>query len=198
MTRSNSSELLWVFGECFTRTTLPARIVGMAMRVSCQSGKFHGIIARIGPRGRYETYALTGPVAAGASASIWGPFSAYQSASCAHFSTSASASEKTFPISVVITFARRALCFLKMFARFERSCARLWTDRLREHWKLLSACATTSSVCAGLKNENVSISAPVDGFTVVKPEVLMIAPFYRQSARSEMLRTDRKLSSPSQ
>src|SRR5262249_49812326 len=94
MTRSNSRELLWVFGECFTRTTLPARIVGMAMRVSCQSGKFHGIIARIGPRGRYETYALTGPGAAGASASIWGPFSAYQSASCAHFSTSASASEK--------------------------------------------------------------------------------------------------------
>src|SRR5262245_30035926 len=125
MTRSNSSELLWVFGECFTRTTLPARIVGMDMRVRCQSGKFDGIIARIGPRGRYETYALTGPVAAGASASIWGPLSAYQSASCAHFSTSASASERIFPISVEMTFARWDLFCLKMFARLERSCARL-------------------------------------------------------------------------
>jgi len=52
MTRSNSSELLWVFGECFTKTTLPARIVGNAMRVNCQIGKFHGMIARIAPRGR--------------------------------------------------------------------------------------------------------------------------------------------------
>ena len=52
MTRSNSSELLCVLGECFTKTTLPANIVGMAMRVSCQIGKFQGIIARIGPRGR--------------------------------------------------------------------------------------------------------------------------------------------------
>src|SRR5215472_8749727 len=49
MTRSNSSELPCVLDECFTKTTLPANNVGMAIRVSCQIGKFHGIIARIGP-----------------------------------------------------------------------------------------------------------------------------------------------------
>src|SRR5215510_7831872 len=110
MTRSNSSELLCVLGECFTKTTLPANIVEMAMRVSCQIGKFHGIIARIGPRGRQETYALTVPVGAGSSAIIFGPCSAYQSASCALFSISASASEKIFPISVVCFGLFRIAC----------------------------------------------------------------------------------------
>src|SRR5262249_17325865 len=128
MIRSNSSELLWVFSECFTRTTLPANIVGMAMRVSCQIGKFQGMIARMGPRGRYETYALTAPVEAGSSARMLGPCSAYQSASCAHFSTSASASERIFPISVVITFASVALFLLSAAARFERRLARLCAD----------------------------------------------------------------------
>src|SRR5215467_16218742 len=112
-------------------------MVGTAMRVSCQIGKFHGMMARIGPSGRYETYALTVPVGAGSSAMILGPCSAYQSASCAHFSTSASASEVIFPISVVITFASRTLFFLRAPARFENSCARLWTDSFRNDWKLL-------------------------------------------------------------
>src|SRR5215472_9468028 len=63
MTRSNSSELPCVLDECFTKTTLPANNVGMAIRVSCQIGKFHGIIARIGPsvqivtRDRSQTFA---------------------------------------------------------------------------------------------------------------------------------------------
>src|SRR5262245_55766253 len=126
-------------------------------------------------------YALTIPVGAGSSAIICGPCSAYQSASCAHFSTSASASDKIFPISVVMTFASCALFFLKVLARLEKSWARSSTGSLRKHWKLLSACATTSSVCAGVKNQNVSISEPVDGFTVVKPEVLMAAPFHQRS-----------------
>src|SRR5215813_7729150 len=130
MRRSNSSELRWVFGECFTRTTLPASIVGMAMRVSCQTGKFQGMIARMGPRGRYETYALTAPVGAGSSAMILGPCSAYQPASCAHFSISASASERIFPISVVITFASGDLFLLNAAARFDRRLARLCADIL--------------------------------------------------------------------
>jgi hypothetical protein len=37
-TRSTSSELPCVLGECFTKTTLPANIVGMAIGVSCQIG----------------------------------------------------------------------------------------------------------------------------------------------------------------
>ena len=122
--RSSSSELLCVLGECFTKTTLPASSVGMPMRVTCHRGKFHGMIPSIGPSGKYETYASTLPVGAGASANICGPCSAYQSASQAHFSTSASASERIFPISIVITFASCALFFRNVAARFERSCAR--------------------------------------------------------------------------
>src|SRR5262245_19831666 len=176
-TRSNSSELLCVFGECFTSTTLPASMVGSAMRVSCQIGKFHGMIARIGPSGRYDTYASTPPVGAGASASICAPFSAYQSASRALFSTSASASEMIFPISVVITFASWALFFLNVSASCKRSCARRYSDNFRNDWKLLSARASTASVSVELKNENVSICSPVDGFTVEKPDEFILAPF---------------------
>jgi hypothetical protein len=47
-------ELLCVFVECFTSTTLPATNVGRAMRVSCQIGKFHGMMAGIGPSGRSD------------------------------------------------------------------------------------------------------------------------------------------------
>src|SRR5215470_20277608 len=111
----------------------------MAMRVNCQIGKFHGMIARIGPRGRYETYALTAPVVAGSSAMILGPCSAYQSASCAHLSTSASASERIFPISVVITFASGALFLLNAAARFDRKPARLCADTFLNDRKVLSA-----------------------------------------------------------
>src|SRR5215468_2302133 len=34
----------------------------------------------------------------------------------------------------------------------------------------------TSSVCAGVKYENVSISSPVDGFTVANPALFIFAP----------------------
>src|SRR5262245_228385 len=98
-----------------------------------------------------------------------GPCSEYQSASCAHFSISASASEKIFPISVEMTFASCALFFLKAFPSSTRSWARLWTGSLRNDRKLLSARATTSSVCAGVKYENASISSPLHGFTVANP-----------------------------
>jgi hypothetical protein len=58
------------------------------------------------------------------SANVCGPCRAYQSPSLAHFSTSASASKRVFPISVVITFASCAWFFRNVAARFERSCAR--------------------------------------------------------------------------
>src|SRR5262245_54650978 len=60
---------------------------------------------------------------------------------------------------------------------------------LRNDWKLLSARSTTSSVCAGVKYENVSISAPVEGFTVAKPEAFMMTPF--ASCFSRSLTTER-------
>src|SRR5262249_10435675 len=103
----------------------------MAMRVSCQIGKFHGMIARLGPRGRKETYALTVPVGAGSSAIIFGPCSAYQSASCALFSISASASEKIFPIFVEMTFASCALFFLTLFPSGVKRRARFGRESLR-------------------------------------------------------------------
>src|SRR5215510_1840199 len=98
-----------------------------------------------------------------------GPCSAYQSASWAHFSISASASERIFPISVEMTFASRALFLLKAPPRSARSWARLWTESLRNARKLSSARATAVSICPGVKNENASISSPVDGLTVANP-----------------------------
>src|SRR5262249_21231338 len=79
-------------------------------------------------------------------------------------------------ISVEMTFASCALLFLKVFPRSARSWARLWTESLRNDRKLLSARATTFSVCAGAKYENASISSPVVGFTVANPGLFIFAP----------------------
>ena len=40
-----ASALPVTFGECLSRTALPAARVGMAKRMTCQNGKFHGITA---------------------------------------------------------------------------------------------------------------------------------------------------------
>ena len=40
-----ASALPVTFGECLSRTALPAARVGMATRMTCQNGKFHGITA---------------------------------------------------------------------------------------------------------------------------------------------------------
>jgi hypothetical protein len=40
---------------CFRTITLPAISAGAACRISCHSGKFHGMIARIGPSGSNAT-----------------------------------------------------------------------------------------------------------------------------------------------
>ena len=39
------------FGACFSTPTLPAIRVGAANRNTCQSGKFHGMIAKTAPSG---------------------------------------------------------------------------------------------------------------------------------------------------
>jgi hypothetical protein len=39
------------FEACFSNPTLPAASAGAAKRNTCQNGKFHGMIARIGPIG---------------------------------------------------------------------------------------------------------------------------------------------------
>ena len=39
------------FEACFSSPTLPAIRAGTAKRIACQSGKFHGMMARTGPSG---------------------------------------------------------------------------------------------------------------------------------------------------
>jgi len=148
------------------------------MRVSCQMGKFHGMIARIGPRGRYETYALTRPVGAGASASICGPCSAYQSASRAHFSTSASASERIFPISVVITLLAGS-CFSSASQRDVREAvlvdARVTFETIGSSSRLGRALLQFRR---SYKKENVSICSPVEGLIVLKPDDCIVILYF--------------------
>jgi hypothetical protein len=39
------------FEACFSRITFPAMSAGAACLKTCQNGKFHGMMARMGPRG---------------------------------------------------------------------------------------------------------------------------------------------------
>ena len=45
------------FEACLSSPTLPAIRAGAANRMTCQSGKFHGMIASTGPIGWYRTKA---------------------------------------------------------------------------------------------------------------------------------------------
>ena len=45
----------WVVGACLRSAALPAMSVGAANRTTCHSGKFHGMMARITPRGSKAT-----------------------------------------------------------------------------------------------------------------------------------------------
>jgi hypothetical protein len=52
--RKTSSSAIAVpetFGACLSSAVLPARIAGAAKRITCQSGKFHGMTAKITPIG---------------------------------------------------------------------------------------------------------------------------------------------------
>jgi len=42
-------------GACFKSTVFPAMSVGTAMRITCQKGKFHGMMERMTPSGRNVT-----------------------------------------------------------------------------------------------------------------------------------------------
>ena len=48
---------------CLRRPALPAMRAGAAKRKTCQNGKFHGMIASTGPRGRNATKLLPASVA---------------------------------------------------------------------------------------------------------------------------------------
>ena len=48
---SRNSAVCGTFDACFSSPTLPAISAGAANRITCQSGKFHGITARTGPIG---------------------------------------------------------------------------------------------------------------------------------------------------
>ena len=50
-TSSSASAVPDTFGACLSSAVLPARIAGAAKRMTCQSGKFHGITAKITPIG---------------------------------------------------------------------------------------------------------------------------------------------------
>ena len=48
-------------GECLSSSPLPAATVGIAARITCQIGKFHGMTASTSPIGSCATQALTAP-----------------------------------------------------------------------------------------------------------------------------------------
>ena len=48
---SMSSAVCGTFDACFSSPTLPAISAGAANRITCQSGKFHGMTASTGPSG---------------------------------------------------------------------------------------------------------------------------------------------------
>ena len=48
---SSARAVRGTLGACFKRPTLPAITAGATNRVTCQSGKFHGMIARTTPSG---------------------------------------------------------------------------------------------------------------------------------------------------
>ena len=51
---SSMLSAVWgTFEACFKRATLPTMKVGAAKRMTCQSGKFHGMTASTGPIGWY-------------------------------------------------------------------------------------------------------------------------------------------------
>ena len=64
------------FEACLSRPTFPAINAGAAKRNTCQKGKFQGIIARIGPIGRYRTKLFFAPVSTASSARNFSLFSA--------------------------------------------------------------------------------------------------------------------------
>jgi hypothetical protein len=49
---SRYSAVCGTFEACLSRPTLPAISAGAANRITCHSGKFHGITASTGPSGR--------------------------------------------------------------------------------------------------------------------------------------------------
>ena len=65
--RRNSSSMYnavcGTFDACLSSPTLPAISAGAAKRIACQSGKFHGMIARTTPSGWYSTNASCAPTA---------------------------------------------------------------------------------------------------------------------------------------
>ena len=46
-----NSAVCGTFEACLSSPTLPAISAGAAKRIACQSGKFHGMMARTGPSG---------------------------------------------------------------------------------------------------------------------------------------------------
>jgi len=50
-----NSAVCGTFEACLSNPTLPAISAGTANRIACQSGKFHGMMARTGPSGWYRT-----------------------------------------------------------------------------------------------------------------------------------------------
>ena len=50
-----NSAVWGTFEACLSSPTLPAISAGVANRIACQSGKFHGMMARTGPSGWYRT-----------------------------------------------------------------------------------------------------------------------------------------------
>ena len=55
---SSSSAMPLTLGACFSTPTLPAIRLGAAKRITCQSGKFQGMIASTGPSGSKRTNAV--------------------------------------------------------------------------------------------------------------------------------------------
>ena len=85
---------------------MPSIRAGAAKRMTCHSGKFHGMTASTTPNGSYRTYDLAADVVTGWSARSCSALPANQRSPAAHLETSALAAAKVLPISVVRIRAR--------------------------------------------------------------------------------------------
>ncbi len=130
---SSASAVPETFGACLSSAALPASSAGAAKRMTCQSGKFHGITAKTTPIGSYVTIEVPAPASTVCSASMPGPTVAKCSHADAPFSTSKRDSKSGLPTSLVT------------------SCA---SSRARSRRTLATAVSSSARSVAGLRRHS--------------------------------------------
>src|SRR6266704_6140057 len=166
---SRNSAVCGTFDACLSRPALPAIRAGAANRMTCQSGKFHGMTASTGPIGWYRTYALvalTAAASAGWSARSCSACSAKNRHPVAHLSTSALAAASVLPISVVIVAAMPSRSAPSRSAAARIHCARCANDVPCSAANPPIARLSRSSTCASDIASKVLTTSPVAGLIV--------------------------------